>query len=125
MQFIFTKKDGRISISNFKSYLSHIGDGKYVVEVKKFVQSRTLAQNNYYWMYLDIIASETGHNRADLHEYFKHKFITDKEIKIFGDSIKVSGSTTKLSKSDFSKYIADIEQLTEIPAPNPEEYLNS
>lgn len=75
-------------------------------------------QNGLYWLYLQVIEAETGNFADDLHEYFKRKFLTPRDLNIFNDKIKVPGSTAVLNKVDFSEYMNKIEALTGIPIPS-------
>ena len=38
-------------------------------------KGRSQSQNAYYWVYLGVIARETGENADDLHEFFKVKLL--------------------------------------------------
>lgn len=89
------------------------------VVIRKHVEIRSLRQNDYYWAYLKIIERETGNEAKSLHEYFKRIFLAPRFIMVFGKEIKIPGSTTKLSKAEFSEYIKKIEVETGVPAPDP------
>jgi len=84
---------------------------------------RTLSQNNYYWLYLTIVARETGNDAEDLHEFFKSKLLPRKMIKIHGKKgeydFQKTKSTTKLSKADFGEYLEKISAMVNIEMPNP------
>ena len=86
---------------------------------------RTTSQNNFYWVYLSIIARETGNDAEDLHEYFKQNLLPRKVGKIKGRKgeyeFEKLTSTTDLNKHDFGEYLEKICVLTEVPIPNPEE----
>lgn len=83
---------------------------------------RTLAQNNYYWVYMDLIASETGNQAEDLHALFKKKFLRGHKVTVMGEVVEHEGSTTELSRLDFGDYIRKIEELTGIQSPPTENY---
>lgn len=86
---------------------------------------RSLSQNALYWVYLKKISLETGSEDEDLHEFFKSKFLPKRLIKIKGKSteheVESVGSTTKLTKAEFSEYMEKIARLTEVPIPSKEE----
>ena len=81
---------------------------------------RSLSQNAYYWVYLGVIARETGDNADDLHEFFKRKLLPPVFKTIQGEEIKLPRSTTELSKVDFGEYLDRIGALTNIPLPDRE-----
>ena len=91
-------------ISNFCT--NKEGKNLYIAfSEKKF--PRTLGQNGFYWKFLEILASEIGDNSEDLHEELKEMFLPqdwrfDEET---GQDIKLEKSTTRLSTTEFSKYI--------------------
>lgn len=83
---------------------------------------RSVRQNSYYWMYLGMIADETGNDPDDLHELFKKKFLPTKIADVMGEQVEKNKSTTDLSRLDFGDYIAKIEEFTEIQAPPVENF---
>jgi hypothetical protein len=98
-------------------------NGKVVrVELPKL--ERTNTQNNYYWLYLDVIAKETGDYPQALHEFFKREFLPPRTIKVHinGKEIerKIPASTTSLSKIEFGEYLDRICALTNVPLPDPQ-----
>lgn len=84
--------------------------------------SRTKRQNALYWVYLADVARETGHTAADLHEFFKWKFIPPEAINIYGENIYKSNSTTKLKISAFAEYMDSIAEFTGIQLPSRESF---
>lgn len=92
------------------------------ISIKTSRPKRSVAQNNFYWLYLGIISKETGNDMEDLHEFFKGKFLGGEIIEIFGEKVRRKGSTTNLSINDFSEYIDKISALTEIAPPPTENY---
>lgn len=99
-----------------------IGDkGTMILSSKK--PKRTIAQNNYYWVYLALIQDETGNDSEDLHEYFKTKFLQKKIAQVFGKPVQKYASTTNLSRLDFGEYIDKIADETGIEPPPTENYL--
>jgi hypothetical protein len=56
MDLVFLKKDGKIT-GELRSYFSSLPDGWYSIAVKKGTK-RSLEQNNYYWLILQIIGDE-------------------------------------------------------------------
>lgn len=97
-------------------------DGRMVtISVAK--PKRSQQQNNFYWMYLSLIESETGNVASDLHEYCKRKFLRPVFITINGESVKVANTTTGLSKNDFSDYLDKISAWSEVPVPDVDTWI--
>lgn len=116
----FKITNGKISNENkFTEYLTSL-KGIYRLEFKKVQTTRSLNQNNYYWLYLGVIAQETGDDPNSLHEYFKRALLPPKFIKVLGKEIKIPASTTKLSKIEMGEYLERICALTSIPLPELE-----
>lgn len=99
----------------FKEYLAQLENnqpnGQQVnVIVEKWKDQRTLSQNRYYWgVVLKVISDDTGHEQEDLHEFFKKKFIPEKEIRVKDEMQVISGCTHDLTKDNFfSDYIDKI-----------------
>jgi len=116
--------DGKIIFNNeirFFQYLKGLAGEVYVM-VGKEKKTRSIQQNNYYWAYLTIISQDNGDNPDDLHEFLKRKLLPPRIGKVLGKEFQLPTSTTMLSKQEFSDYVRDIEILTGIPAPSPEEY---
>lgn len=93
--------------------------GLWVVSIEKEKQKRSLAQNDFMWLYLNHIEKETGNLATDLHELFKRKFLPPVPKTIMGVEFKIPASTTTLTKSEMSDYLDKISAFTEIPIPEP------
>ena len=109
---------------NYKRFLQHLkeNDGKEF-RIEPLTKTRSLSQNNLYWMYLEIIERETGNNANDMHEYFRRVLLSPKTLKVMGKEIKIARSTTELKKHEFSDYMDKINALVNIPIPDTESYL--
>lgn len=88
-------------------------------EIDKRKTKRSRSQNSYYWMYLGVIAQETGDEADDLHEFLKRKLLPPVFKMIRGEEVRLPASTTDLSKADFSDYMDKIAALTGVPIPDP------
>jgi hypothetical protein len=102
---------------NFNEYVSRLS-GEVFVTVDKIKRSRTLNQNAYYWLYLGLVASETGDSANDLHEYFKRKLLPPRIVKVMKKEIKIPATTTILNKIEFGEYLDRIAALTGVPLPD-------
>lgn len=94
-----------------------------VMHLEPEVSTRSLNQNNLYWMYLGIIERETGNNANDLHEYFRRALLAPKIIKVMGKDIKIPRSTKELKKHEFSDYMDKICAESGVAIPDTEQYL--
>lgn len=88
--------------------------------VEMVESKRSLPQNSYYWLYLGVIARETGDDENSLHEYFRRTLLPPKMITVMKKEIRVPTSTTELSKVDFGEYLDRICSLTSVPLPDRE-----
>lgn len=126
--FIIKITDGRIHFKSehhkhlFNNWLKQFNDGSYRLEINDIKEKRSDQQNRFYWgVYLPLIAEETGHTTEELHELFRGMF--NSEIKeVLGKQVRVSKSTTNMTKGEFVEYIMKIEAQTGILAPSVEEY---
>lgn len=99
----------------------NVGD-KVTMMLTNRKPKRTEAQNNYYWLYIHLVATETGNNADDLHSLFKGKFLGSQIVEVMGEKVRRTRSTTDLSVGEFIDYIIKIEAFTEIQAPPTESF---
>jgi len=124
--FVATIKDGRLSLGSehnkirFQRFLEG-NEGKTIRITEATKPLRSISQDRFYWLYLELIERETGNSAKDLHEWAKRKFLPAKFIKVMGGELRIPGSTTELTKGEFSDYLDKICAETEVPIPNPEE----
>ncbi len=109
----------------FYKWVGGFKDGEYLLEIEQKKESRSVMQHRYYFLYLGIIAEETGHTKDELHSFFKGKFLTERISEIFGEKTRITRSTTELSKGEFSEYLADISLLTGVELPDTTEFFGS
>lgn len=97
---------------------------KVTIKITSEKPKRTEAQNRYYWgAYLPMISESTGeHELEALHNLFKGKFLTKEVKEVLGQKVRVTKSTTELTKAEFVEYIMNIEQLTGVQAPPTDGY---
>ena len=106
----------------WKRYLDGMEEKTLVFDIDELKNKRSLSQNFYYWTYLGIIENETGNSADDLHEIAKRKFLPPRFVKsLDGKEIRLPGSTTGLSKTEFSEYLHKICAWSGVPLPNPED----
>lgn len=71
--------------------------------LRLLVEAHRLGANRFYWVYLGVIARETGDDPNSLHEFFKRKLLQPEVIHVMGEDVKVARSTTKLDKLEFQE----------------------
>jgi len=110
--FFAKAKDGLIEFSNKNALFQFLVklEGKSLwVEIQDAREKRSLDQNAWYWgVVLKTIAESVGHTENELHEIFKRMFLPPKTLEYRGREIKIPGTTTELSKGDFSEYIEKV-----------------
>lgn len=84
---------------------------------------RTDLQNNYYWLFLSLIATSSGHTTEELHIWAKGKFLTQGMSEVYGSKVRIVRSTTKLNVGEFCEYIMRIEEATGIPSPKTDAFI--
>ena len=80
---------------------------------------RSLNQNSFYWMYIDLISKETGHTSNELHWLFKGLFLPKKQVEWKGKKYWMGGSTTNLNKIEMGEYMERICAECGVPIPDP------
>lgn len=126
--FVLTIKDGKTHFTSeyqkalFDEYLKQFEDKKVWITIDPKLPKRSERQNSYYWMYLGVIARETGYSPEELHTLFKGKFLTSGIVEIFSEKVRRTKSTTALTKSEFVEYIMQIAEFTDIPSPDTNAY---
>lgn len=109
---------GKVLAERFEKWKR--GNEGVEVVIQPWKPTRSSSQNAYYWVYLGIIAKETGELENDLHQLFKRKFLAPVFRTVMGEEVSIPRSTTKLSKMDFGDYLDKICALTNVPLPDPE-----
>lgn len=125
MKFLAEIKNRVLTIYDQEGYTQYLNtlDGRIQIDIRQIGNERTSQQNNYYHLYLRIIADETGEDIDSLHELFKKKFLSPTFKTVMGEEITIPPSTTKLTKKEFSDYITQIQALTQVPSPDMGLYL--
>ena len=87
-------------------------DKPWVVSWERHVKRRTLSQNALMWKWVDEVVDHvekyTGHDKDEIHDYFKDRFLPTRIIS-FGDDVRrVTGSTKKLNTTEMTDYMNKI-----------------
>jgi hypothetical protein len=109
------------------SYIKRLDITKtYTVEVLQKKVRRTISQNALYWLWLTCIAYETGHDKHEVHEYFKKLYLQPVEVVMFYGEIVQFWSTRNLNTIQFKHYLDKIQVFaaTElaITLPDPDDH---
>jgi len=106
----------------FDKFLAQFEDQEVWLEIKEKRSERSNQQNRYYWLYLGIISEESGHSPEELHLYFKGKHLTQRIKEVYGNKVRITKSTTSLSKGEFCDYLANISIETGVELPDTNDY---
>ncbi len=100
--------------------------GKHTLSFERVKQTRSQAQNKYYWgVIVPILASEFGYFKDEMHELLRKKFLAyTKANPHTGEMEMFAQSTTKLSTAEMEVYLESIrtwalaEFSVYLPLPN-------
>lgn len=102
--------------------LSQLDGKEFVLSIDERKPKRSERQNAYLWLYIGLIADETGYTKDEVHSLMKGKFLTREIKEVMGQKVRITKSTTELSKSEFSEYIMEISAFCGIEPPNTDEF---
>lgn len=126
--FIITIRGGQPHFTSkyaqglFNEFLKQFEGKRVWLTIDPKEPKRSEQQNRYYWLYVEMIARETGYTPEELHSLFKGKFLTSGISEVFGEKVRRTKSTTDLKKSEFVEYIMQIEEFTGIKSPDATPY---
>ena len=82
---IFVLRDNEILTNFMNSVADKVGgEDIYEVALKPFKSQRSVQQNRLYWMWVGILAQETGASKNHMHEFLKSKFLDETLARILG-----------------------------------------
>lgn len=111
IRFLGEIKNGKLVLNNdryFRHHISQFEDCKVSIEIERERSTRTEQQNRYYWLCLEIIATETGHTKEELHLMFRKMFLPRRKVELNGKTVYLEESTTRLNISQFMEYMERI-----------------
>ena len=119
---IQTNADKRAVIS----YIEKLSDKKqYTVSVKLVRKKRSFCQNRLLWLWYGCISEDTGYSPNELHEYFKKEYLPPEFRTLFGKTVEIERSTTKLDTAQFTAYLDRIKSFAstelDVELPNPDD----
>lgn len=101
--------------SKLKDEIGAMGEGaRLSVEVKKWVDKRSIPQNYTMWLWLGEIAKQVNRRTdsavdpEDLHEYFKGIYCPVRTVQLGDKTISIK-STKRLDKGEMFHYMTKIE----------------
>ncbi len=83
----------------------------FQVVIDNYSPGRSAHQNRRYWMLIDLMWKHTGHERDELHDFFKQKFLGTRVVEIAGERAMVSPSTRRLKVKEFKEYMDNVENF--------------
>jgi prophage antirepressor-like protein len=114
-KFDFGSEDAK---QRFLAYSADHPDAAYKLEHQQPV--RSMSQHRLYWVYMQIIAHETGHTPEEVHAWVKHEFLPVRYATVFAKDVPIEPSTTTLNKADFGDLLERVCARTCIPLPDPQ-----
>lgn len=83
---------------------------------------RSQAQNNFFFVYLDLISLSCGHTVQELHKWVKQEILGQGITEVFGHEVRMVGETSDLNISEFAEMMNRVHEATDIPIPDPEPF---
>lgn len=84
---------------------------KVTVEIKKLFNRRSLQQNKYFWLCMEILSDYTGHTAEEMHVIVKGLFCPKKHIKVGKISYSIPKGTSELTKGEFVELFLRIQAM--------------
>lgn len=107
----------------FSVWLGVLEGEEVEITVKKKKNRRSLNQNAYYWVLVDILGEYIGYFKDEMHDVLKNKFANYIDKNGFERTL----STAKMKSDRMTKYIEDIKAWAAIEykkeLPDPESIL--
>ena len=86
---------------------------------RKIKKSRTLNQNNGYWLWLTHLENRTGQDKEEIHEYFLQKFPTYEIKEILNRQEKVQVRTSGMNVKQMSNYMNKVQTFCHVELGEP------
>ena len=84
-------------------------DDKAVIEIKQDKDNRSTKQNRLYWEWINVLGTETGYTKDEMHTILRDKFLGYNEVTTKTEVIKELRSTTKLKVGEMKDYLEQID----------------
>lgn len=79
------------------------------LSLKPYKPTRSQKQNARYWLLIEKISQHTGHDKDELHEMMKARFLGTFEKELAGETITAIRSSAKLKVKEFAEYSEKVE----------------
>jgi hypothetical protein len=79
------------------------------LSLRPYKPTRSQEQNKRYFKILELISQKTGHDRDELHDLFKNRFLGTVEIELNGEKHTVLRSSRKLKVGEFKDFSDRVE----------------
>lgn len=83
-------------------------DRHWEITIKPHTKRRTLSQNGLMFLWVDRVVAHVqehiGHDKDDIHEFFKQKFLQPRIVQMGGDE-RVYYSSKNLTTAEMSEYM--------------------
>ncbi len=100
-------------------------DKPWQVDIKPYKKNRSLAQNNLYRMWVEVIAEGLGYTHDEMHAILSNMFGEKETVEFNGDIVEVIKSTTKLTTKEFTDRLEKVDRWAAgemgIVLPSPED----
>ena len=119
-------KDGKLATTlisqplyqHFLNTYCKVGDDISVTFTAKRPK-RSDSQNNFYHLYLDLVSLSCGHTMNELKAWVRETILGKGISEVFGEKIRMVGSSADCNISEFISMMNEIEEKTGIEIPDP------
>jgi hypothetical protein len=81
------------------------------LSLRPYKPTRSEQQNRRYWLILSKISDATGHDKDELHYFFKQKFLGMQETEVAGETLAHQRPSSNLKVKEFAEYSERVEQF--------------
>jgi hypothetical protein len=80
-------------------------DTPWCITIKKHIKTRTEEQNGLYRRWVRIMSHHTGYTEDEMHDHLRREFLPWHEKDVFGRTVLILTSTTKLNTKEMGEYM--------------------
>lgn len=96
-----------------------------ILTVKKKWNKRSLSQNNYFWLCMEVLAEYTGHTPEEMHVIVKGLYCPKKEVVVGDKKYSIPRGTSDLTKGEFVELMLNVNVMASglgVVLPDPTDY---